>query len=81
MSILFRQTGPTGRRELEAAVAEYLELSRSALRRSEPGWFALAEEAAWERLRLAAGLPRGGGSEGVDGPAGDRSAPGAGRAR
>ena len=50
------------RSELDAAIAEYLDLSRSSLRHGEPEWFALAEQAAWERLQVAAGLASGGGS-------------------
>ena len=50
-------TGPRRSPDLDEAVAEYLDLSRSPLRHGEPEWFALAEQAAWERLRIAAGLP------------------------
>lgn len=56
MSILSRSTpGDSARRsELEAAMAEYLELSRSPLRATDPEWFQVAEEAAWDRLSAAA---------------------------
>jgi hypothetical protein len=40
----------------ESAVADYLDVSRSPLRFSEPAWFALAEEAAWQRVCTAAGI-------------------------
>jgi hypothetical protein len=58
VSPLFRRRGSDADREAElrAAVDAYLEISRSELRHSEPGWFVLAEEAAWERLSAAAGL-------------------------
>jgi hypothetical protein len=56
MSILSRSTpGDAARRsELEAAMAEYLELSRSPLRTTDHDWFQVAEEAAWDRLAAAA---------------------------
>ena len=42
--------------ELDMAREEYLALSSSPLRLTEPAWFALAEEVAWESLCRAAGL-------------------------
>lgn len=55
MSILSRTPNDAARRsELEAAVAEYLELSRSPLRTSDPEWFRVVEQAAWDRLEAAA---------------------------
>lgn len=56
MSILSRSTpGDAARRsELEAAMAEYLQLSRSPLRTTDPEWFQVAEQAAWDRLATAA---------------------------
>ena len=58
MPILFhRRTADAGPpAELRAAVADYLDISRSPLRAVEPGWFALAEDAAWDRLRVVAGI-------------------------
>lgn len=59
MSNIFRRRAADGRRrraQLRAAVADYLDISRSSLRSAEPGWFALAEDAAWERVRTLAGL-------------------------
>jgi hypothetical protein len=41
---------------LRLAREEYLALSSSPLRLTEPAWFALAEELAWDRLRRAEGL-------------------------
>ena len=41
--------------ELEMAREEYLAISSSPLRLSEPAWFALAEEVAWEHLCRAEG--------------------------
>jgi hypothetical protein len=43
-------------RALRMACEEYLALSSSPLRLTEPAWFALAEELAWDRLRRAEGL-------------------------
>jgi hypothetical protein len=43
-------------RALRMAREEYLALSSSPLRLTEPAWFALAEELAWDRLRRAEGL-------------------------
>ena len=45
--------------ELRMAVEDYLSLSRSPLRLAEPGWFELAETAAWERLRALSGIGPG----------------------
>ena len=42
--------------ELDMAREEYLAISSSPLRMTEPAWFALAEEEAWESLCRAAGL-------------------------
>jgi hypothetical protein len=36
--------------QLREAIDDYLALSRSPLRLAEPGWYELAETAAWERL-------------------------------
>lgn len=58
MSPLFRRRAREADRdaELREAIAAYLDLSRSELRHHDPAWFALAEEASWERLSAAAGL-------------------------
>lgn len=45
--------------EVAQVIAGYLALSRSPLRATEPVWFALAEQAEWERVVVAAGI-RGG---------------------
>ncbi len=45
--------------EVAQVIAGYLALSRSPLRATEPEWFALAEQAEWERVVAAAGI-RGG---------------------
>lgn len=42
------------------AIADYLAVSRSPLRLTEPEWFDLAERRAWERLRAAVGVDVGG---------------------
>lgn len=42
--------------ELEFTIEEYLAVSRSPLRLSEPAWHALAEAAAWEGVYGAAGI-------------------------
>lgn len=48
--------------DLAIAVADYLEVSRSSLRTSDPDWFDHVEDAAWQRLCAAAGLGRAPGS-------------------
>jgi hypothetical protein len=58
-----RPAADRGPAELAAAVAAYLEISRSPLRWSDPGSFSHRETAAWERLRTAAGLPGEGPTE------------------
>ncbi len=42
--------------DVESAIAEYIAVSRSPLRLTEPDWFTLAERAEWERLSAAVGL-------------------------
>jgi len=42
--------------EVAQVIAGYLALSRSPLRATEPEWFALAEQAEWERVCAAAGI-------------------------
>lgn len=42
--------------ELELAIEDYLAISRSPRRVCEPAWHVLAEAAAWERVRRAAGI-------------------------
>jgi hypothetical protein len=62
MPNIFRRRAADGRRrraQLRAAVADDLEISRSPLRYAEPGWFVLAEDAAWERVRMLTGLAAG----------------------
>jgi hypothetical protein len=53
-----RPPAPRTRRdvELERTIEEYLAVSRSPLRLSEPAWHTLAEAAAWERVCRAAGI-------------------------
>jgi hypothetical protein len=46
--------------ELREAIDDYLALSRSPLRIAEPGWYELAETAAWERLCALGGISPGG---------------------
>jgi hypothetical protein len=42
--------------ELREAIDDYLALSRSPLRTAEPGWYELAETAAWDRLCAVGGV-------------------------
>lgn len=42
--------------EVRRAVSDYLAVSRSPLRRTDPGWYEVAESAAWARLCAAVGL-------------------------
>lgn len=44
-------------RAMGLAVEEYLAISRSPLRRTEPDWWALAESAAWDGLNEMAPAP------------------------
>ncbi len=50
--------------ELRMAVEDYLALSRSPLRLAEPGWYELAETAAWERVEVLSGIGLDGGRRG-----------------
>ena len=56
--LLKRRPAPSAsiEEELRMAVEDYLALSRSPLRLAEPGWYELAEAAAWERVSLVAGV-------------------------
>ena len=57
--------------EIASAVSCYLEVSRSPLRRDEPVWFDIAEQAEWERVCSAVGRPEMGIAPGsAGGPAG-----------
>jgi hypothetical protein len=48
--------------ELRIAVEGYLALSRSPLRTAEPGWYELAETAAWERVWAVSRIVERGGA-------------------